>query len=466
MSDPSPNRGWVAAGALVATVVALAVRLPGLSHGYSTDETGTLTPGGWFAQLFDPESGVNPPLWRWLLTFFPPGQELDGGRLVALVASVLAVPVVAFTSARLSGRAVGAWIGGLALALHLPSIWAASTARVYGPWSLVLALHVLLVVRWTEAPGRGRAAGVMLTAALLPWIHYAAVPWLLVAGLLAMAWPATRRLPLLYAPAALAFLPLAERIWLSPDRRVPPSRTLGETANLVVSAGLDWTRSLQLTPGAPSLPGNPSLAAATVIVVGLGAAWMARRRGAMAGWMVGAAALFVAVTLFFAPFQSVRPPMAAPFMVLLAPLLAAWVGWPTTLWQRGVGLGVVGLGLGLPLGMMARMPATEVLERDAIREIAQAMREGRWEATDLVVTPRQHVVSFAYLLTGAYVSNAPPCPGEVDCVELAGIQMRARDRVTHPEARWILVVGNPVPKLEGCAPQPSHPGTTLLDCGP
>jgi hypothetical protein len=449
--------------------LALGMRLPWLAHGYSSDEVGLLVPGDFVRQFLDPETGVNPPMYRWLLLAFPRAAAMVGGRWISLLANVGAVMGIAAVGRVVAGRWWGALLAGLLLAVHPPSIDASTSARAYGLWSLAMAAHLGALVAWARSRSREAAVAVAVTALILPWIHYFSVPWMLVVGLgVAATVPELRALPLLYAPAAVAFLPLLQRILTQTVRREPPAWPVGRVLDLVVGMGLSSRALPQLRDGEPTLPTNPSLPALVVVAAGLLCLLSWRRlppASRVLTWAMAAVPVAVAV---LATRQAVRPPTAMMMATLSAAWLAAAVSIPTKPWLRGL----LALSLAAPLAWATvdRLGQSqgEVHERDAVREVAMRLSDGRFPPGSLSITPASDALPMFYYLTGRYISDAAhggPCGSDPSCFAVGERAVRVRDVIAPGETPWVVVFG---PKPKGpaaCAEVERLPGALIMQCG-
>ncbi|MCB9680037.1 MAG: hypothetical protein H6733_01070 [Alphaproteobacteria bacterium] len=228
-----PSRGWVVAWGVVAALVALGVvlRWPLMTLGFTSDEVANVS-NGTFAQIFDnPETGVNPPLWRWLWNV-PVDAWTGAGlaRYASLASSLLAI-VLGFVVGRRAGRglALAGLVAACMLAVHPFPVRYAALHRIYAFWSLLALVHVWAMGHALDAePGRRRlrwAAVAVLTAMVLPWVHYFSVPVLLSLGIaILVGMPGRRRWVLAYVPAALGVLPLVPYVLFEEGRRVAPDR--------------------------------------------------------------------------------------------------------------------------------------------------------------------------------------------------------------------------------------------------
>lgn len=150
-------------------LVGVALRLDALTHGVTTDEIGNVLVRRWGAAFFDPESGVNPPLWRWLGVPWPSDRlAIQVGRGLALVAGALVMLVAGDTARRVGGR-LSALAVTLLIALGPTSIRDSALDRAYAAGALTLA-----VALWATATSRPRLR--LAATLLLPWWHYLLFP--------------------------------------------------------------------------------------------------------------------------------------------------------------------------------------------------------------------------------------------------------------------------------------------------
>jgi len=202
------------------------LRWPLLDVGILGDEQALLQYHGLERFWRDSLSALHPPLYRMSFRMFlDPLAALEMGRMGSFVAGLALIGLMAVNARRL----LGSRIAGLAAALWCAAlpvgiIWSA-LFRPYSIWMLLVAAHMWTVMRWLE-PGaesaKWRSIPVVLTALLLPQVHYMSVPWLAVFGLSLVVFGLVswRRL-WVYLPSALLFLPLC---WFVLGSRNPNMR--------------------------------------------------------------------------------------------------------------------------------------------------------------------------------------------------------------------------------------------------
>lgn len=313
---------WLALAGLAA--VALALRWPLLSMGWSPDELALLHGDVWTKIPFDAESAVNPPLLRTLLNLAVPEPHLLWvGRLVSLAAALALLPIAWALGREVAGDERGGLFTATLWAVHPYAIVMSTQCRSYSLFCLVATWHALTLVRWVSAADR-RALDrpLALSAVLLPQLHYFGVLLLLYLGVAHALRPATRGLVWRYVPAAVAVLPLAPIILGTDETRVAVPGPWMDTIVAIVSTTLtpptSWFGLL------PHLPWGPMTFGAALWTMVLGAhtvvlPWLdAPRRTVTLGALAGVAAM-----LTFMPFQFPRTPIGLYLLVFLAPLLGA-----------------------------------------------------------------------------------------------------------------------------------------------
>lgn len=352
---------WAALAAIVA--LAWALRAPLLDLGYTSDEVGTLTSLRSFRAILDhPETGVNPPLWRAMFNL--PFEAWDTpwwGRRFAFGCSIGAV-VAAFVVGRRAAGGV-ALAGLLAAAFVATDPWLvryAALFRIYGWWSLTVLVHLGVMGRTLEVEGRARwawGAAAVVTAMLLPWIHYASVPLLLAFGLtILLGIPGRRAWILAYVPAAIGVLPLVPYVLYEEGNRVSPDTEPFQQI-MVRLASLDlhppawlWNHVIKPTAGALGL-GTPlaeSMAASVAVLLLLGAVlWRSLPTTARLAWG-GFVGLYLGIGAM-AQAQYVRPNTVLFFVTLAAPLFPALVARVPRRGLRIVALLALGVWFGATL---------------------------------------------------------------------------------------------------------------------
>lgn len=454
--------------------------------GAAPDELGTVQPGGFLEVLFDPEAGVNPPVWRLLTNpWLDDWPALQAGRLLALVSGVLGIPASAALGWRASrGRPLGALVAAAVVALHPVHVVWSTMFRVYTLAFLAMTVHLLLVGRWTGASQERRrlGLGVAATAAVLPWLHYVTVPWLLGVGLgAALAIPGARRLPLLYAPAALGSAPLAWAVLTQPDRRVEHVEAVSATLAKVLGTGLhapalvvaQGGRLLRATGGS-GLSSQAWMAWLTVAVLALGlVAWRRLAPEARLAWLSTVGVGFAVLGL--ARIQYVRAPTVTFVLVGLAPwlgALAAGLGpTPRPAWRAGlVGVAVVG-GLAWTVPGDLGESLARARARDAWFDVLdRVVRERTLDAPDgvLHVTP-SHASSFLWFhATRLHPSRhhaRARCVGDPACFEAGPWVIRGVDGPQGLTGVVVSVDDHPAPVWDAtCARLVRAPGWHAWRC--
>ncbi len=469
VTPPKLDLALTAAGIAAAVALAIALRLPDLAHGVDGDEVANLVPGGFLWQVYDAESLVNPPLIRWVILLCGGADRLGAARVVSLVANVVGVALGAGLARAVGGRWWCAWLAGALLAMDPQMVHSSVTARAYGLWAGLLSLHLVALTTWVARPGPRAALAVACTAVVLPWVHYLSVPWLLGVGLLgALALPGRRTLPLLYAPAAVAFLPLFWPITQHVSRREPPQHGIGAVLDQVVGLDLGVNAAPMWHAGAADVLLNPSAPALTVLVVLLACTLSWRRMTPALRVLVIAAWTLPFAVIPFAAVRHVRAPVAVGMVVLVAPVIAAA---PTLLrWRPARGAAAVALAVLFATFLRARASADVGVQRasDAEREIAVAILDGTFPPGDLALCPKGLVLPMVYDLTGQHaraLPDAPSCHGIHDCEQVQGRRLIPCDAPAAGIAPNVIVFGDPIEvDVPGCARAPSPAGSTRFVC--
>ncbi len=433
-----PQRALTVGAVLLLCVMAVAVRLPLLELGFDADEVGTVTDASFWGIYDNPETGVNPPLWRWMWCLvFEPWEAATYGRRFSLVCSVLAVAL----GWRLGRRTSGVWVGGLLaaslLAFHPWTIRYGAMFRVYAFWSAVMLVHLLAWdLRWCRT-GRVRAVatvGVVVSGMVLPWIHYVSVPVLLALGLTIVAVLPGRRWDVAaLVPSAVGALPLVPYVLFEEGRRVEPvHESLGSMMLRLVSLDLHppgflWGPVSRVWERATGAWPDLGVVMAISLVTLLGVAIAAGRRqppiarlvlGGTLGVLVGAWAL--------GHIQYVRPPTLV-MLVTLAGSAVASAGRvvPRAVVRAGVvGALAVWWGSSLPQRYHTQLQAWRVEEGPP----ALAASWRRWDAVrgdrPFVVVP-MHSLWTLWFHLGHDVPRAAPrgprCDGWSPCFEHEGV---------------------------------------------
>jgi hypothetical protein len=388
---PTDRRELATMAAMVGALVigAAALRWPGMSRGFTSDEMSMLQPWGLWHILFEAESGVNPPLLRLMFNLpLPDAYTLQVGRYWSFLCSLAGV-VMAFFLGRTAGRSSLAGFVCAGIVVILPqAVSQGAIYRSYSTFLLVLLWHLFCVIRWTDGErGRGMSIQVALSAFLLPQLHFVSIPILLVeaAGFLMMS----RRSLAMFVPAFLGFAPFAYLIATEPARRVAaPENGIQQAIDNVVGMGdLLW-----MTDGVFLL--------AMLLVF--------RLRPAHRLVLLGAAGLGASMFIFGA-MQVVRPPGA----IWMLPFFAATVvSLPTVIPQR-LGerprmfvLTVLGLMIIGPVKDRMQHEIRPIEDRDQVLEIARSWHVWRQPGQDIVVDREYFMPTLHFYLTGEHISRA------------------------------------------------------------
>lgn len=214
MTAPTKSAARVSLVAVMATAVAM--RVWALSYGFTQDEVGWVAPVWMFFQ--SGEITVNPPLYPGLLNaVFPDGQVIMAGRVVSTLCSLATVAVAWTAGLALSRGSVPiAAAAALWVVFHPYLAFVGGVFRVYACFALVLMWYTSAGARLLDDDAPRHRRGVMVSAAVLPWLHYMGLPIVAMSGLaLVVMAPRSdgfRRTGRLFVPAAVGFLPLAVMI--------------------------------------------------------------------------------------------------------------------------------------------------------------------------------------------------------------------------------------------------------------
>ncbi len=430
--------GPLALGALLG--VALLLRWSWHDFLPTYDEVRPLKAASFTELLFEAETGVNPPLFRWWVT--RPALPADGlalGRWTATVGSVAALGMAGALARRLSGTWTAAITTVGVLAVVPDAVRVGVDSRVYGLAAATVGAHALALVSREQA---WAGPAIVLTAALLPWLHYSTVPWLMLAAL-AATWGRPRTL-LLYAPGALAAIPLALLIPSRAAERVAPPESPWAAMQHTLSLGLDSS----LVPHESAL----RLLAPGVVVVGLLAA------GALAAWRAGRPER-VALALALAwpasvgvvgAVQMVRAPvfgLAASLLVPVAIGLAA----------RAPRLRPAVVAAVAPILVLAlqRLPIAFAGEQEwRARALALAIAaDHALDGQEQVGVLPEDLLLTAYLARGVLPPLAHPdhCAGYDSCVRIDERRALVSVSATSPRPDLVLhTLPNPPPAPSGC----------------
>ena len=426
---------WLVLAALF--VLAAWLRGPMLTLGLHSDEVGTMAVGGFWAIADHPENGVNPPLWRLMFNLvLEPGDALWWGRRFSLLCSMATIPVGYAVGRQASGGSrVAGLLAAALLATHPWCLRYAALFRIYAFWSLTFLVHVGALGRAVQAETdrgrRGWGTVALVTAILLPWIHYFSVPVLLACGAVLLFARQARRWLGVHVAAAVGILPMVPYVLFEDANRVSPSRGGGILVQLL---SLDlhpplWAYetlgrvNVWLTGDWPDLGEMMANVVLLCVAVGL----LAGRRLPLTGRLLAAATLGVFVgAILMGRVQLVRSATLVLAVTAFAPLVGA-VGqvWP---WRIARGATTAVLGLWILGGLPHRVPevlSTFELARAPV-EIVDGWRgwEARRRGRPVVVDPPWDLWTVYAQMTRRHPRNAPTgpeCEGHSPCFVHGGV---------------------------------------------
>lgn len=458
----------------VLLVGGVALRIEALTHGITTDEIGNVLVRTWRAAFFDPESGVNPPLWRWLGVPWPTDRMAIGaGRGLAFVTGVATLVLVGDAARRTGGR-LSALVATAIVACAPACIRDSALDRAYAAGACTLAA-VLWIAAREQAPSpaagaeratrrvdRWQIAAVGLTA-LLPWWHYLLFPvaalWM-VAGSRGVSW----RLRL--GAAVLAWTPLLVPLVLGRSRREAlDDGWVGPTLE-VLSGGVhpaprvyDLLASLGLRSPAQV---EGALLVGVVLLTGL--VWSRLLPAARLAWL-GAVGVAVAVALG-EQVHFVRSDAATFWFVPVAVLLST-VGASAGAWAHALTLVAVGAGLFVQLPHAAWARRDEGPRQDGLAEL------GAWWGGDtaLVVHPAYVAGALWFQRTGTsqtLARDAGPCRVADACFHEGEASWRGSDRLAPAGATDVVTLTPWVDAtaMAGCVVVVDRPGWRAWRCPP
>lgn len=454
-------RIWVA----LCMAVGLVRRIGALAHGYEPDEMAQLYGREFWRIPFDAESAVNPPLLRTLQNVLVADAWVpDLGRWISVVAGTATIPVLAVLSVRVAGgRQLAGVLAAAILAVHPTAVEMSAQSRSYATYMLVLSLHALFLLRWLEAPDRP-ARGVVVTAALLPWLHYLAIPQLVLLAVFLQPLAGKRLLGKLYVPAAVGILPMAPMVLGETSTRVATPGTLMDSLWGIASAALQPP-----TPIGPfdARTGPPAFLLLSVVLAVVALAAPAARRTRLTA-ILGVFAVFGSV-LALSPVQFVRSPVGLHLLVFLLPTLAAL---PTLLPHAFARALAALLLVHLTFGGIPDVVGERVRPDDAARDFAprwhdwDAVRAGR----PVALHPGYANVLMHFYLKREHVMYAPPdaaaCQGHARCFLHDGVPFVP----AKAPVRNALLVSFESPPTDGigdgCTPLHAEVGLWIGDCPP
>ncbi|MCB9679906.1 MAG: hypothetical protein H6733_00415 [Alphaproteobacteria bacterium] len=476
-----------AVGRVLAVVALMAVggwlRLGMLDDGYSPDEFANILYGSVWQILTDPESGVNPPLLRLLNAPFGEAGALVVGRWLSWVGGTAAIGLTfAVARAASGGSTVAGLLAAALVAFNPEAVKMSGRFRSYGVLMPLMAWHALAVGGWMagQAAGVGdevrrHARQVQVSAALMPWIHYATIPVMLGLGLVGLAVPRMRRLGLLYVPAAVLVSPMALLVFGNTSARVAQHDSVGTLLVQIVS--LQFQAQRIPAPWLHAVGITDSRYGPTAIVVGVGmvlSLLLWRRATDTARFLTLAAWVFVGALVALSGVQLVRSPTASLLLIWTAPLLATL---PAYVPDR-----VVRVLLSAIVGALLLARDAEPLRQlqhyttyDGLRTFALHFHDLDGERGDLPLYTwpgYTHVGLFFYVRGGHLRRDPwpppPPCPEE-GCWVGDGVAFRACS--TWPEAGknpdpgvYVAFTKAPNPLPPPCVPLPDGDGWTAWRC--
>lgn len=450
-------------------LAATMARLMLLDLGPTADEVANVDPRGLWAIWADPETGVNPPLFRWLMNLAPAGQEVSLGRWLSMAAGLAGLTLAVTAARRL--QAPLAALTALLAAQHYHLLIHSVEARSYGLLGAVLLAQAFAAEAALRDDRLRRWAPLVLLVAAGLWLHYLA--WPITAGLvLALAFTAPWRRTLLVAGgAALAAAPLVPRLLApSPLRHLPDeswAMVLGKLLRFDLT-----TPAWLLAPILRPLPRAateyvPNLLGVALVVGLLGGRLIGWRRRAplerllllqWLGLILGATAI--------ATFQNVRPPVVGLSLLLALPPLTAALSPP--------GRPLLSAALLVPLcgwltlgnaDLMGHAPWTPPYRAwsDALdHELAAAPPE------QVRVRPGWLTPLYAYTLTGRPLTGQQDrdgCPDGTACFMWRGVRVIGDDGSGDG---WLLVDDPALlgPEEAACPEGPPPLGARLRLCPP
>ncbi len=432
-------------GAAGCVVLAAAMRAPWLGLPAVGEELAMVT-----CRLADivpaPESGVNPPLYRWLVNLGPDAAVVDVGRRLSLVGGALAAGLAVPVSRGLGARALPALAAGGLLAVAPEAVEQGAVARAYGLAQTVLALYLLALAAWRARPhalSRGVTAGAM--AALAVHLHYLLGVGVVALALLGPAIDGRREVRRAWLAAGTVFTglvaPLAWRVLTGPHQRAAAgggARELGET---LLSLGLAptgfWRGWAHTAPGA-----GVAWVVVALLLVGLWRGGLARR--AALGTLVWTAGL-VAV----GGFALVRPAVAVLVAVVAAPAAASVLQGPAR-------LAAPVLAFAATIGLDAEVARRIHRPSEAVRDVVvEALSRGRLAAGPVHVAPRGAARDLAFLLGGVHpncLPSAARCALGESCFVVGDHTLIGVDALAAGPGSWLRLDAPPDPAPAGCAP--------------
>ena len=209
-----PWRAWEVVVLVCITALAAFVRWPHLTRGIVGDEEALVQFNGWSGVWINSLTALHPPLYRLSFSaFLEPLTAVGAARSVSLLCGLLFLVALtdfsrSITQSRLAGLSSALWVTFIPVAIQFSTLF-----RPYALLTLLVVVHVWSISRWiSDGFGRRYVLPTILTAMLLPQIHYLSVLWLGTLGvLLVLSQLLPWRKLWVYLPTVLAFAPFG---WL------------------------------------------------------------------------------------------------------------------------------------------------------------------------------------------------------------------------------------------------------------
>jgi hypothetical protein len=293
--------------------------------------------------------------------------------------------------------------------------------RSYALWVLFALVHLLMLSRLAEGDAGARDRRVAsVSAVLLGWTHYLAIPVSLILAPVAQLAGWVRGAVALWVPAALTLAPMGIIVFGVTETRVATPGSLWDSLGPIVSGGFPamWGSREQVKAVFDWMPAGSAWIehpGALVASVSLLAALVAWRRLSVTARICAVAlvALLVAI-LAMSMVQFVRSPVGYMWWCFSLPLLASLVALPRTevvrmlLASTLVGL----LSGGLPSELRRRF---DEAPEHTLKSISTRWRDfDTWrDGGDIWVHPGSSYSGLHIYLTGKHVRKAnrpgPPC---------------------------------------------------------
>ena len=222
------NRRLVTLAIVALTALGAWLRFKHLYLPITSDEMGLVQPLSFLGILLEEETGVNPPLHRLVFNLLMPSIDatIMGGRIVSLICSVASIPMAFVLGKRVAANPVAGLIVAGTFAFAPNAVTQSAMFRSYSLWLLITLWHLLAATRYLTAPEgkqKGPAIALVISALLMPQLHYISIPILLGEGFaLLFLFPKHRRGFSLFIPAGALIVPFLFIIPVMTGRRIPP----------------------------------------------------------------------------------------------------------------------------------------------------------------------------------------------------------------------------------------------------